>query len=218
MTGKSDQYICNRLQTENSTTGPILDAPLQSPFVSISCPKPSPVTFEGSTKLAAFLNHGFGMLGIFGPGAVVQADILCACKLQSKRNDGRSHTGAAGSRDRLSHVHALGTEEFSQSLRRFQTAIFNQLSERNADSSWHMAGAYARSRLRRPTSEAAAGARIQNLRVPRDHPLHVREVLHRMVIEFGLECRRRALHLARLHRQTGFDPRSKSAIENVNLF
>ena len=78
------------------------------------------------------------MLGVLGPGAVVEAYVLCADDFEGERDDGGGDAGAAGGGDGLLEVDVLGQEEIAEFAGRFEAAVFDQFGEGDAGGSGHM--------------------------------------------------------------------------------
>src|SRR6266478_5143488 len=63
--------------------------------------------------LEGFFDDGVWVLGVFGPGAVVEAYVLCSGDFEAEGDDGGGDSGAAGRGDRLGEVDLFGVEEFA---------------------------------------------------------------------------------------------------------
>jgi hypothetical protein len=157
------------------------------------------------------------VLGVFSPGAVIQADVLRAGYLEAERDDSSGDAGAARSSDRLFHIHTFSSEEFAEFCGALHAALFDQFGKGDTGSSGHVAGAYAGPGLRCTAGETTGGPGVQDLRVLGDHLLHPGKASDGIVVEFGAEAYRCALNLSRLHGETGFGPGAEAAVENVNI-
>ena len=81
------------------------------------------------------------MLGVLGPGAVVEADVFRADEFEAEGDDGGGDAGAAGGGDGLVKVDVFGGEEFAEVCLRFEAAVFDEFGEGDAGGSGHVAGA-----------------------------------------------------------------------------
>ena len=70
-----------------------------------------------SPSLGGLVDYGLRVLGVFHPGAIVQACALGAGNFEGESDDRGSDARAAGSRDRLFDVHALGNEYLMELFR-----------------------------------------------------------------------------------------------------
>src|SRR5258708_24727690 len=94
----------------------------------------------GLRRLAAFFDDGVWLLGVLGPGAVVEAYVFCAGDFEAEGDDGGGDAGAAGGGDRLLEVDLFGEEEVAEFFCGFETAVFDQFGEGDAGGSGHVAG------------------------------------------------------------------------------
>ena len=69
---------------------------------------------EDSGRLGGFFDDGVGLLGVLGPGAVVEADVGGADDGEAEGDDGSGDAGAAGGRDRLLRIDTFGCEDFAE--------------------------------------------------------------------------------------------------------
>ena len=51
------------------------------------------------------------MLGVFGPGAVVEGGVFCTGDFEGEGDDGGGHSGSAGGGDGLVEVDVFGGED-----------------------------------------------------------------------------------------------------------
>ena len=78
------------------------------------------------------------MLRVFCPGAIVEANAIGAGYFEAERDDRSSDARAAGRRDRLLQIYALGLEYLMKLLDGLQTSMLDQFGEGDAGGARHV--------------------------------------------------------------------------------
>jgi len=81
------------------------------------------------------------VLGVFGPGTVVEGYVFCAGDLQAEGDDCGGDAGAAGGGDRLVEFDVFGGEVFAEFVGWFEAAVLGEFGEGDVGGAGHVAGA-----------------------------------------------------------------------------